>query len=144
MDYGNIRIRDLSNPSDIQLKSHDAYLHEIPGRNGAAYPAASDIARYDILYNYGGVYADIDLECTQDLSGALLAHPDLMLVGLAEGKHKASGGTTPYFANALLASHPKSQMLADFIDKIGNDYQNMFVPIWLPVLKGSLANTRLS
>ncbi|OQS35727.1 hypothetical protein B0T39_17620 [Chromobacterium haemolyticum] len=123
-DYGNVRIRDLSNPSDIQLKNHDAYQHEILGRNGA-YPAASDIARYEILNNYGGVYADIDLECTQELSGALHAHPDLMLVGLAEGKREASGSATPYFANALLASHPNSQMLADFIDKIGNDYQSM-------------------
>ncbi|WP_434632832.1 TcdA/TcdB catalytic glycosyltransferase domain-containing protein [Chromobacterium sp. CV08] len=123
-DRGNIHIRDLSDPSDIQLKNRDAYQHEIIGRNGA-YPAASDIARYEILHTYGGVYADIDLECTQPLSGALNAHPDLMLVGLAEGKREASGSSTPYFANALLASHPGSRMLADFIDKIGNDYQGM-------------------
>ncbi|OHX19699.1 TcdA/TcdB catalytic glycosyltransferase domain-containing protein [Chromobacterium sphagni] len=123
-DTPNIKIRDLSNPGDIDLRNRDAYQHEIVGRNGA-YPAASDIARYEILHSYGGVYADIDLECTQPLAGALSAHPDLMLVGLAEGKREASGSATPYFANALLASHPGSKMLDSFIDKIGRDYQQM-------------------
>ncbi|AZC83998.1 TcdA/TcdB catalytic glycosyltransferase domain-containing protein [Pseudomonas chlororaphis] len=123
-DLKNIEICDLSNSNDIQLKNKEAYQHEIIGRNGA-YPAASDIARYEILYKYGGVYADIDLECMQPLSGELQAHPDLMLVGLAEGKNEASGSATRYFANALLASHPSSKMLSDFIDKIGEDYQNL-------------------
>ncbi|MGF6401528.1 uridine kinase [Pseudomonas frederiksbergensis] len=123
-DIKNVEICDLSNPSDIQLKNKDAYQHEIIGRNGA-YPAASDIARYEILHVHGGVYADIDLECMQPLSGALQAHPNLMLVGLAEGKNEASGSATPYFANALLASHPGSKMLSDFIDKIGEDYQTL-------------------
>ncbi|MDI2590436.1 hypothetical protein NYP20_13225 [Pseudomonas sp. N3-W] len=123
-DVKNIQIRDLSNHSDIQLKNKDAYQHEIIGRNGA-YPAASDIARYEILHEHGGVYADIDLECMQPLSGALQAHPNLMLVGLAGAKNEASGSATPYFANALLASHPNSKMLADFIDKIGEDYQTL-------------------
>lgn len=123
-DKGNIRIRDLSNPSDIQLTNRHAYVHEIVGRSGA-YPAASDIVRYEILYNYGGVYTDIDLECIQPLSGVLSAHPNLMLVGLAEGKGDACGSATPYFANALLASHPKSQMLLAFINKIGDHYQTM-------------------
>ncbi|WP_047249728.1 TcdA/TcdB catalytic glycosyltransferase domain-containing protein [Chromobacterium subtsugae] len=123
-DAPNVKVRDLSHAGDIQLRNRDAYQHEIIGRNGA-YPAASDIARYEILHNYGGVYADIDLECTQPLAGALSAHPDLMLVGLAEGKREASGSATPYFANALLASHPGSKMLDGFIDKIGRDYQQM-------------------
>lgn len=123
-DIKNIEIRDLSNPSDIQPKNKDAYQHEIIGRNGA-YPAASDIARYEILHEHGGVYADIDLECLQPLSGELQAHPNLMLVGLAGAKNEASGSATPYFANALLASHPNSEMLADFINKIGEDYQTL-------------------
>ncbi|MDD2137323.1 TcdA/TcdB catalytic glycosyltransferase domain-containing protein [Pseudomonas kurunegalensis] len=123
-DVKNIEIRDLSNPSDIQLRNKDAYQHEIIGRNGA-YPAASDIARYEILHEHGGVYADIDLECLQPLSGELQAHPNLMLVGLAGAKNEASGSATPYFANALLASHPNSEMLADFINKIGEDYQTL-------------------
>ncbi|KTB81988.1 hypothetical protein AO072_16295 [Pseudomonas syringae ICMP 13102] len=120
----NVQIRDLSNSKDIRLKNKDAYQHEIIGRNGA-YPAASDIARYEILHEYGGVYADIDLECMRPLSGVLHAHPDLMLVGLAQAKSEASGSTTPYFANALLAAHPGSKMLSDFIDKIGEDYKRL-------------------
>ena len=123
-DVPNIRIRDLSNPSDIQLQNRSAYNHEVIGRNGA-YPAASDIARYEILYNYGGVYADIDLECMQPLGGALQSHPDLMLVGLRVNKTDADGNVIPYFANALLASHPNSSILADFITKVGENYQSL-------------------
>jgi hypothetical protein len=123
-DSPNVHIRDLSNPGDIELRNRDAYRHEIVGRNGA-YPAASDIARYEILHTYGGVYSDIDLECLQPLAGMLPAHPDLMLVGLAVGKREASGSVTPYFANALLASHPGSKMLNSFIEKIGGDYSQM-------------------
>lgn len=123
-DTPNVHVRDLSNPEDISLRNRDAYQHEIIGRNGA-YPAASDIARYEILHQYGGVYADIDLECTQPLADKLLAHPDLMLVGLAQGKREASGAATPYFANALLAAHPGSKMLDELIGKIGDDYGRM-------------------
>lgn len=123
-DIKNVRIRDLSNPNDIRLRNKDAYQHEIIGRNGA-YPAASDIARYEILHGYGGVYADIDLECMQPLGGVLHAHPDLMLVGLAQAKSEAFGSMTPYFANALLAAHPGSKMISDLIDKIGEDYQSL-------------------
>jgi hypothetical protein len=121
-DAKNIRIRDLSNPSDIQLQNRSAYNHEVIGRNGA-YPAASDIARYEILYNYGGVYADIGLECLQPLAGSLESHPDLMVVGLRVNKKDADGNVIPYFSNALLASHAKSEMLAEFIQKIGKKYQ---------------------
>lgn len=123
-DTKNIRIRDLSNPSDIQLHNRSAYDHEVIGRNGA-YPAASDIARYEILYNYGGVYTDIDLECLQSLASSLESHPDLMVVGLRVNKKDADGNVMPYFSNALLASHAKSQMLADFIQKIGEKYQSL-------------------
>lgn len=124
VDIPNIRIRDISNPSDIQLKNKDVYQHEVVGRNGA-YPCASDTARYEILYTYGGVYTDIDLECVQSISGELTAHPDLMLVGLPEAKEGASRSGTPYVNNNLLASHPGSKMLSELIAKIGDDYQSL-------------------
>jgi hypothetical protein len=123
-DVSNICIRDISNPSDIQLKNKDVYQHEIVGRNGA-YPGASDTARYEILYTYGGVYADIDLECVQSISGVLVAHPDLMLVGLPEAKEGVSRSGTPYVNNNLLASHPGSEMLSRLIAKIGDNYQSL-------------------
>ncbi|AZF50742.1 hypothetical protein C4J85_0225 [Pseudomonas sp. R4-34-07] len=123
-DQKNIQIRDLSNPSDIRLQNKDVYQHEIIGRNGG-YAAASDVARYEIVNRYAGTYTDIDLESVRPLDGALHAHPDLMLVGMAEGKNDAKGSATPYFANALFSSHAQSAMLSSLIDDIGNNYRSM-------------------
>lgn len=123
-DQKNVKIRDLSNPSDIRLKNKDVYQHEIIGRSGG-YAAASDVARYEIVHKHGGTYTDIDLESVRPLDGALNAHPNLMLVGMAEGKNEASGSSTPYFANALFSSHPGSAMLSSLVDDIGNKYRSM-------------------
>lgn len=123
-DLKNVQIRDLSNSADIRLQNKDVYQHEIMGRNGG-YAAASDVARYEIVNRYGGTYTDIDLESVRPLEGALNAHPDLMLVGMAEGKSEASGNATPYFANALFSSHPQSAMLKSLIDDIGDKYRSM-------------------
>ncbi|NWC73705.1 hypothetical protein HX823_06385 [Pseudomonas sp. P7759] len=123
-DLKNVQIRDLSNPADIRLQNKDVYQHEIMGRNGG-YAAASDVARYEIVNHYGGTYTDIDLESVRPLDGALNAHPDLMLVGMAAGKSEASGNATPYFANALFSSHSQSAMLKSLIDDIGDKYRSM-------------------
>ncbi|KRP62666.1 TcdA/TcdB catalytic glycosyltransferase domain-containing protein [Pseudomonas orientalis] len=123
-DQKNVEVRDLSNPSDIRLQNKDVYQHEIIGRNGG-YAAASDVARYEIVNRYAGTYTDIDLESVQPLDGALHAHPDLMLVGMAEGKNDAKGSATPYFANALFSSHAQSAMLSSLIDDIGEKYRSM-------------------
>ncbi len=123
-DVKNVQIRDLSNPSDIRLKNKDVYAHEIIGRNGG-YAAASDVARYEIVYQHGGTYTDIDLQCLRPLDGALNAHPNLMLVGMADGKNDAKGSATPYFANALFSSHAGSAMLGSLIDGVGNNYRTM-------------------
>nr|WP_314566813.1 TcdA/TcdB catalytic glycosyltransferase domain-containing protein [uncultured Pseudomonas sp.] len=120
----NVQVRDLSNPADIRLQNKDVYQHEIMGRNGG-YAAASDVARYEIVNRFGGTYTDIDLESVRPLEGALNAHPDLMLVGMAAGKSEASGNATPYFANALFSSHPQSAMLKSLIDDIGDKYRSM-------------------
>jgi len=123
-DLKNVQIRDLSNPSDISLQNKDVYQHEIMGRNGG-YAAASDVVRYEIVNQYAGTYTDIDLESMRPLDKALNAHPDLMLVGMAEGKSDAKGSSTPYFANALFSSHSQSAMLSSLIDDIGNKYRSM-------------------
>ena len=123
-DLNNVQVRDLSNSADIRLQNNEAYQHEIVGRNGG-YAAASDIARYEIVGQYGGTYTDIDLECVQNLDGALHAHPDLMLVGLIRDKKATSFGGTPYFANALFSSHPGSAMIAGLVDHIGRQYGTM-------------------
>lgn len=123
-DINNVQVRDLSNTADIRLQNKAAYMHEIVGRNGG-YAAASDIVRYEIVGEYGGTYTDIDLECVQNLEGALNAHPDLMLVGLMKDKKDTRIEATPYFANALFSSHPGSTMLAGLVNHIGQKYAAM-------------------
>ncbi|MCB5362037.1 hypothetical protein BCU85_24490 [Vibrio lentus] len=121
----NIHVKDLSDSNDIKLENEEAYQHEMIGRGGA-YPAASDIARYEILNQYGGIYTDVDLECKQTLDfEQLKSHPDLMLVGMAASKREEAGSATPYFANALIASHHGSKILGDIISDIKREYDSI-------------------
>ncbi|WP_045496171.1 TcdA/TcdB catalytic glycosyltransferase domain-containing protein [Vibrio hyugaensis] len=121
----NIHVKDLSNSEDIKLENEEAYQHEMIGRGGA-YPAASDIARYEILNQHGGIYTDVDLECKQTLAfDRLKSHPDLVLVGMAASKKEETGSVTPYFANALIASHQGSQLIGDLIGEIKEEYDSI-------------------
>ncbi len=121
-EYKNVKIRDIS---EVDLSNKDAYNHEMFGRWGG-YPTASDICRYEILYQHGGIYTDIDLECKETIDfSKLKCHPELMLVGMAKPKKEEENNQTPYFANALLASHSKSNMLKTLIFSIGEYYNNL-------------------
>ncbi|OMH25544.1 hypothetical protein BGP75_23570 [Motiliproteus sp. MSK22-1] len=126
-EFKNIKVRDLSSTSNIRLVNYAAYSHEMIGRGGA-YPAASDLARYEILNDseYAGVYVDLDFECIKPLDKKkLLCHPDLLLVDIGEAKADEKDNSTPYIGNALLASHPNSKMLNTLIQEIGDNYSEM-------------------
>lgn len=121
----NVRLRDVADPDEITLQNKDAYNCELINRGGQL-PAASDILRYEILNQHGGIYSDIDLGCNEPLDfSRIQSHPDLMLVGLPGAKGESSESTTPYFANALLAAHPGSSAVQGMIDRIGNFYDTM-------------------
>lgn len=49
---------------------------------------ASDYARYDIIYRYGGIYLDTDVELVAGMNGFL---DDRMFMGFLENKRVASG-----------------------------------------------------
>ncbi|MBM4947141.1 hypothetical protein HYO33_04130 [Vibrio parahaemolyticus] len=109
----NIYVRDLSNSEDIKLENEDAYQHEM-------------IGRYEILHQHGGIYTDVDLECKQRLAfDKLKSHPDLVLVGMAASKKEEAGSVTPYFANALIASHQGSKLISDLIGDIKEEYDSI-------------------
>jgi mannosyltransferase OCH1-like enzyme len=68
----------------------------------------SDLARYEILYRYGGIYVDIDFEC---LSSFNFLHDN----------YEFYAGLFPHqgiIANGLLASKPGHPILKDCIDNI--------------------------
>lgn len=122
---GNAFVRDLSDPKDMPaFTNRDAYVHGIVGRKGA-YPEASDVARYEILNNFGGTYTDVDLECVSKLEG-LKAHPDLMLVGIEDASREGpSGEGNHYFQNGLLSSHPGSTTVKGMVDNITEVYKKL-------------------
>ncbi|KAF0686928.1 Aste57867_21276 [Aphanomyces stellatus] len=66
----------------------------------------ADMARYALLYQYGGVYADADFECLQSFDDLIdldlfLSFEPLVHSVLLEG------ATQPVLCNAILASRPK-------------------------------------
>lgn len=58
-----------------------------------------DVARYFILYEYGGIYADMDYQCNKNFYHLLPKGK----VSIAESPHAGEG-----FQNALMASPPKN------------------------------------
>lgn len=113
-------------PDFSKLNHQPLNLVEATNGRGGAYPAASDIARYEILHQRGGIYTDVDLECKQTLAfDKLKSHPDLVLVGMAASKKEEAGSVTPYFANALIASHQGSKLISDLIGDIKEEYDSI-------------------
>ncbi len=79
----------------------------------------SDIARYEILNQHDGIYTDVDLECKQALAFDMLkSYPDLVLVGMAA----ETRSVTPYFANALIASHQGNKLISELIGETKEEY----------------------
>ncbi|MDN3612043.1 TcdA/TcdB catalytic glycosyltransferase domain-containing protein [Vibrio ostreicida] len=121
----NVQVRDLSDTRDIRLKNPRAYQYEML-RGASAYPHASGIVKYDILYQYGGIYIDVDLTCQRRLDfGCIQSHPELMLVGIVAAKKAQAAHSTPCFFNALLACHRGSHMVKEVIDDIGHEYETL-------------------
>ncbi|GLE05270.1 hypothetical protein PINS_up014282 [Pythium insidiosum] len=96
----------------------DTDVSELTLRNQAAFDAAanfgekSDIARYEILERFGGVYVDVDVECLCAFD-ALVARFDF-IVGV-------SNTSCVEINNAVIASAPQHPILQRLITKISSD-----------------------
>lgn len=73
--------------------------------------ARSDILRYEILYNYGGVYADTDFECFRSFDD--ITHSCNFFAGIP---HCRKDG--PLINNALIGSAPQNSIIANCISNI--------------------------
>lgn len=93
-------------------------------RRGGNMGAASDILRIELILKYGGVYMDIDIGCREPFEQFKVTR------GLALfGRYNEFDHTTTEvhrFCNALIASHPGSQMLQECRNDIKAGYSNWF------------------
>nr|WP_254627378.1 TcdA/TcdB catalytic glycosyltransferase domain-containing protein [Myxococcus sp. CA040A] len=104
----------------------DAYDQELTLR-GMFAAAASDILRYEVLYNYGGVYMDVDIDLLSAF-GRLEVDPACALVGITPDREGAASAarwpgreriaTTPayagkslYLSNCIVAAAPRSLLI---------------------------------
>lgn len=116
-------------PGQMDWMNRDLYELELQER-GMFFAAASDILRYEILYNFGGVYMDVDLQLTGPLP-ELDVQVDGALVAIEDDKDEAQkpydtkkpwegrddievaahGGRCFYLMNNIVASHAGSKFI---------------------------------
>ncbi len=109
------------NPGWLFILWDDARVAQLQLVNQTAYDAAtnwgekSDIARYEILYLFGGLYVDTDFECLQPFDA--LHHCCDFYTGAAVN----SGGGVCTVFNGLLASTPQHPVLKRCIEGIRHE-----------------------
>lgn len=77
-----------------------------------------DAIRYLILFKYGGVYADMDMECLRPVD-ELLANR-AFVIAREPSVHAEWRGVETLLCNAFMASIPKHPFLAAIIDELKN------------------------
>jgi mannosyltransferase OCH1-like enzyme len=92
--------------SIIQLGLKNKYAFQQTKNLGAK----SDIARYEILNKFGGVYVDTDFECLAPLNKNFLKTS--FFAGLVFSE-------TPIFNNAIIGSAPGSKLIELMVDETG-------------------------
>ena len=87
------------------LPTYDAY---------PSYIQRSDAARYFIVYHHGGVYADLDIECSKPFAPVLASHRAVF-------SYKVGTNMSRGLVNALFASEARHPLWHTVFDLLGND-----------------------
>ena len=77
------------------LSAYDGYPSDIQ---------RADVARYVVVHAYGGVYADLDIECFRPFAPLLARHDASVLLSYKQGANFSKGASNSIFASA--AHHP--------------------------------------
>ncbi len=85
----------------------------------ASIGAKADILRYEILYQFGGVYVDIDFECIRPLDVLVNAHSFF-----------TSLGDQTYIANSVIGVIPGHPAIKDLLDKLKGIKANQLNNPW--------------
>lgn len=83
----------------------------------------ADIMRYEILYKYGGVYLDADLECIEPLTDEFLNNHEFFCW---ENEKKSPG----LIANTIIGAQQFSPVMYDLIDSIRRLDDINKLPAW--------------
>lgn len=81
----------------------------------------SDIARYEILYRYGGFYADTDTEPLRSIDSALIGLAEL---AVAEFSENATSDPLPNVGNTFIATQPDAPVLSAVISDIESSWHS--------------------
>lgn len=95
------------------LSNKDLYL------SAESYAERSDIARYDILYKYGGLYVDVDTECLANFDEL---HKKYNFYANLEPPVVNKG--TIQVVNSMIGSKPHNKLFLDGIQKIRDGWHN--------------------
>ena len=109
--------------------------------------AASDILRYEILYNFGGIYMDVDLELTSAVPDSKLeVEANLALCAPLDSQVEREDASQPYqkateethsgmcfyASNGILAVHPRSKFVDHLREAIKLAYSLLGLPFGKP------------
>ena len=100
--------------SNLNLEYQDLY------DKSRSYPAKSDIARYEILYRYGGVYRDMDVKCYRPLDD--LNHMYQLYVPL---EYYTENFDRPTINNGIIGASAKNY-IKKTLEAIKENYDNIW------------------
>ena len=101
-------------------------LADTPGFKRLSYSGQSDVLRYQILYEHGGVYVDADSECLRPIDDLL----DNEAFCVWENEYV----TTGLMLGAFMGTVPNNPFFEALLDEIGN--QPTLEPEWFTVGPG--------
>lgn len=84
--WDNNSIRTLIKSVDTDLLNVYDNVESLKG-NVSTFTSQSDIGRYTILYVYGGIYCDIDIQCSIPFNTILSGYPDCTMI-IADNTYK--------------------------------------------------------
>lgn len=89
------------------------------------YSEQADILQYEVLYKYGGIVCDCDLECHKNIEKLLLSKD--FLISKAAVDHQIEIGNYPlyprWFDTGFVAATPKHVLIKKIIDAIPESYE---------------------
>lgn len=90
---------------DLDWLENQQLFNDAPRHTRSVGQFRSDVARYEILHTFGGVYVDCDFECRQPLDG-ILDEVDRFAAWETDGV---------WVNNAIIGAAPGDQMMGDLI-----------------------------